>query len=170
MNLALPDAYDILGLALSYSGEHDKALSTIERVFALNPNFTSRMHGMVLRRAGEHARAVEALRRHMRLDPFYDPSTAGWLGLAYSGLRRYTDALPYLQEYATRAPNDRHARAWLASNLALMGDLERARTEAAEVLRIDPNYRISTGLVGRMKKPEDMEHALKGLRKAGLPE
>jgi adenylate cyclase len=61
---------------------------------------------------------------------------------------------------------------WLAANLAQMGRLDEARVEAAELLRIDPRYTID-GTQRRLalfKRPEDTEHLLDGLRKAGLPE
>jgi adenylate cyclase len=167
---ALPDAYDYAGYALSFDGEHEKAIAAQEQVYVLNPNHASHLFGVVLRRAGEHARAVDALKRHMRLDPFYDPPAAGWLGLAYIGLHRFADAQSYLEEFVARSPNNRHARAWLAGNYAHMGDIARARAEAAHVLRIDPYFRISHGLVGRMRKPEDFQLAVAGLRGAGLPE
>ena len=61
---------------------------------------------------------------------------------------------------------------WLAANLAQLGRLDEARAEAAEVLRLDPKYTID-GTQRRLalnKRPEDTEHLLDGLRKAGLPE
>jgi len=124
----------------------------------------------VLYRAGEPARAIEELNRQIKLDPYYPPATAGWLGAAYGRLEQYALAIPYLVEFVTRTPNNRHAHAWLAVTLAMMGDLDRARKAAAEVLRIDPNYRISTGLIGRFKRPEDMAYTVEALRRAGLPE
>ena len=57
-------------------------------------------------------------------------------------------------------------------HLRAIGQLEDARAEAAEVLRIDPKYTID-GTQRRLsvfKRPEDAEHFFDGLRKAGLPE
>ena len=53
-----------------------------------------------------------------------------------------------------------------------MGEMEEARAEAAEILRIDPGYTITgTGRqIMRFKSPADDEHFFDGLRKAGLPE
>jgi adenylate cyclase len=166
----LPEAYDFSGYALSFNGEHEAAIAAQEQVYALNPNHSSYLFGVVLRRAGEHARAIDAIKSHMRLDPFYDPPAAGWLGLAYGGLHRFADAQPYLEEFVARSPKNRYARAWLAGNYAHMGDIARARAEATHVLRLDPGYRVSAGLIGRMKKPEDEKLALEGLRAAGLPD
>jgi adenylate cyclase len=52
-----------------------------------------------------------------------------------------------------------------------LGQLEEARAEAAEVLRINPGFTIeSYKRLAVHKDPEDVEHRLDGLRKAGLPE
>jgi adenylate cyclase len=66
----------------------------------------------------------------------------------------------------------RQSHVWLASDLAQLGYLAEAHAEAAEVLRIDPKFTID-GTQRRLalfKRPEDVEHFLDGLRKAGLPE
>ena len=108
----------------------------------------------------------------MRYDPFYSPWAPGVLGLARYMLKEYSEALPPLREFASRAPNLRQGHVWLAANLAQLGQLDEARAEAAEVLRIDPKYTID-GTQRRLalfKRPEDAEHLFDGLRKAGLPE
>jgi adenylate cyclase len=77
-----------------------------------------------------------------------------------------------LRECTSRAPNFIGGHVWLAANLAQLGQLDEAHAEAAEVLRIDPKYTID-GTQRRLalfKRPEDVEHLLDGLRKAGLPE
>jgi adenylate cyclase len=59
-------------------------------------------------------------------------------------------------------------RGWRRGQL---GELEEARKEAAEVLRINPGYTIEG--IKRLfvyRDPKDTEHILDGLRKAGLPE
>ena len=107
----------------------------------------------------------------MRLDPFYQARTPAMLGFAYYLLGRYLDALPHLQEAASRAPNYAHSRRYLAATYAQLGQLDRARDEATEALRIEPWFTISQGIFARIcKRPEDAEHFGKGLRKAGFPE
>jgi hypothetical protein len=54
---------------------------------------------------------------------------------------------------------------------AQLGQLEEARYEAAEVLRINPGFTIeSWKRLVVDKDPKDAEHQIDGLRKAGLPE
>jgi adenylate cyclase len=61
--------------------------------------------------------------------------------------------------------------AWLAATYAQLGKLAEARSAAAEVMRINPGYTIdgTQRKVSVFKRPEDVEHLLDGLRKAGLP-
>ena len=59
----------------------------------------------------------------------------------------------------------------LAAAYAQSGQLEEARAEAAKVLRINPGFTIERyKRLSVYKNPEDDEHRIDGLRKAGLPE
>ena len=167
----LSDAYVALGWALSYMRQHEAAITEFERATQLNPNFTDYHFAFALLVAGEPAKAIQTLEAHMRLDPFYQARTTAMLGFAYYLLGRYLDALPHLQEAASRAPNHGHSRRYLAATYAQLGQLDRARDEAAEALRIEPWFRINQGIFATIcKRPEDAEHFSKGLRKAGFPE
>jgi len=168
----LPDAHAALGLALLHRQQHEAAITEFERAMALNPNFTHQAFSEVLVYAGDSARAIEAVERHMRLDPFYMPQAHLWLGFAHYMLKQYSQALPPLREYVSRAPNFRGGHACLAATYAQLGKLEEARAEAAEVLRIEPNWTIegTQARLSTFKLPEDAEHFFDGLRKAGLPE
>jgi adenylate cyclase len=168
----LPEAQAMLGHALCRCAEHDAAVAAFERAMALNPNFTDWRFAEVLVLSGEPERAIAVAGRHMRLDPFYAPLTPGWLGLAHYMLKSYSQALPPLRECAARAPDLRGCHLWLAAAYAQLGKLDAARSEAAEVRRIDPKWTIN-GSGARLfpfKRPQDAEHFADGLRKAGLPE
>jgi adenylate cyclase len=95
-----------------------------------------------------------------------------WLDAAYYILKRYAEALPLLRECISRAPNMRTAHVWLAATYAQLGQLEEARAEVAEVLRIEPRYSIddTERRLFSFKFPKDADHLFDGLRKAGLPE
>jgi adenylate cyclase len=168
----LPQAHAQLGHVLCKGRENEAALAAFERAMALNPNFTDWRFGEALLYAGDPARAIEAIERHMRLDPFYAPIAPAFLGLAHYTLKQYSQALPLLQECVSRMPNSRIPHCLLAATYAQLGDIEKARAEAAEALRIEPQYTIE-GTQARMsgfKRTEDAEHFFDGLRKAGLPE
>jgi adenylate cyclase len=167
----LPAAHVALGFALVWMRQHEAAISEFERAAVLNPNLTDFLFAWTLVVAGEPARAIQTLKAHMRLDPFYLPFAPWWLGSAYYMLGRYADAVPPLQAAVLRAPNLALGRHWLAATYAQLGQLDKARVEMAEGLRVQPWFTISEMPFTRTcKRPEDGERLKDGLRKAGYPE
>jgi adenylate cyclase len=168
----LPVAHARFGMVLTTEGQHEQSVAEFEKAIALNPNFTDWRFGLALTRAGEPERAIQVIETHMRYDPFYTPSAPFQLGIARYMMKEYSEALPPLRECTSRAPDMSLGHVVLAATLAQLGQLDEARAAAAEVLRIDPKYTID-GTQKRLalfKRPEDTEHLLDGLRKAGLPE
>jgi adenylate cyclase len=167
----LPLAYSALGWALLFKRRHDACISQFERAFAINPNFIDHRFGYVLIMVGEPARAIETLEASLRLDPFAPAGWSGCKGFANYMLRRYVDAAALLGEWALRQPNSQLPHQWLASAYAQLGQIEEARAEAAEVLRINPGFTIEQWKrIAVFKYLKDLEPSLEGLRKAGLPE
>jgi adenylate cyclase len=167
----LPEGHSHLGNILRLKGDHDIAIAEFDKAMALNPNFTDWRFTAVLVCAAESSRAVEVGKANTRLDPFYPPFAAGWLGLAHYMRKRYAEALPSLRECVSRGPNWGAAHAWLAATYAQLKFTDKARMEAAEVLRINPKYTIegTQKRVCLFKLRQDAEHLETGLRKAGLP-
>jgi adenylate cyclase len=166
----LPQARAQLGTVLLFKRRHDASIEEFERAFALNPNFIDYRYAQALTFAGEPARALEVLEENIRLDPF-QPWAFYHMGSAHYMLRRYGEAVRWYREAASRLPNQQAAHAMLACGYAQAGQLEEARAEAGEVLRINPGFTIESWkplLVHKNLK--DLEHRLDGLRKAGLPE
>jgi adenylate cyclase len=167
----LSDAHVALGWALSFTRQHDAAIAAFERATELNPNLTDHHFAWALLVAGDPARAVQTLEAQMRLDPFYLPRVPSLLGFAYYLLGRYADALAQLQAAVPRAPDHGHSRRYLAATYAQLGQLDKAREEAAEALRIDPWFTINQAIYAKIcKRPEDGERFNDGLREAGFPE
>jgi adenylate cyclase len=62
------------------------------------------------------------------------------------------------------------APSFLGSAYAQWGQLDKARKETAEVLRINPGFTIERFKpLAVYRNPKDAEHLIDGLRKAGLP-
>jgi len=86
-------------------------------------------------------------------------------------LKRYGEAVRLARECASRVPNLQWSHLMLAGACAQAGQLEEARRDAAEVLRINPGFTIqSYRRIAVFKDPKDVEHRLDGQPKAGLPE
>src|SRR5262249_3781092 len=82
------------------------------------------------------------------------------LGNAYYMLKEYSLALPAVSDCVLRSPNLRGGHVGLAIIYAQLGEIEKARAEAAEVLRIQPTYTNSgtTRELAAFKDPEDDNH------------
>jgi len=164
----LPQARAQLGDVLLFKRQHDAAIAEFERAFALNPNFIDWRYARALTHAGEHARAIEVLEATIRLDPSQFESM---MGFANYMLKRHAEAVRVFRECALRRPTVLWPHVWLAAAYAQSGQLEEARAEAAEVLRINPGFTIERyKRLAVHKDPKDVEHRIDGLRKAGLPE
>jgi adenylate cyclase len=167
----LPEAYAELGYNIIRKRDFHAAKVAAERAIALNPNFADYRVAQVFYSVGEPARAIEVAKTQMRLDPFHPHFAPLIAGVAYYMLKEYGEAHRWLREATGRAPNHQYGHAFLAAAYAQLGQLEDARAEAAEVLRVNPKYSIGTQQqVSILKRAEDVEHLVEGLRKAGLPE
>jgi adenylate cyclase len=91
------------------------------------------------------------------------------LGRAYFLAGRYEEALEKYKMAVKRNPDYRDAHVGLAATYAVLGQKEEARTEASEILRIDPSFTINK-YEKFMFFQRGLEPEIKGLRKAGLPE
>jgi adenylate cyclase len=172
LDASLPEAHACLGNVRMWKHEPDGSIAAFEKAIALNPNSVGWPFGVALIFAGQSKRAIDVLEAYMRLDPFYAPVVSGFVGWALYMLKQYTRALPLLRDCVTGVPRFRSGHVWLAATHARLGQLDKARAEVAEVLRLQPNYTIA-GTARRIvafKSTRDDEHFFDGLRIAGLPE
>jgi adenylate cyclase len=167
----LPQAHAQLGWVLVFARRHEDAIAAFERAFALNPNLVNNRFALALVFAGQPATAINVLAANIRLDPFQRDTWLGFMANACYMLKRYREAVPLLREYGSRAPNVQIIHIWLAATYAQLGWTAEAKAEAAELLRMNPCFTIATWKATAVyKNPDDTEHLLDGLRKAGLPE
>jgi adenylate cyclase len=167
----VPQAHSQLGWVLIWKRRHGAAISSFERAITLNPNFSDWRFIAGLTLAGEHERALKVSELYLRLDPFHPANALTFIGVALFLLGRYSDALVPLLDSVSRSPNSR-AHTALAATYGQLGRLEEAQAVAREVLRIEPNYTITSHrrLLAPFKNSIDAEHYFNGIRKAGLPE
>ena len=159
----------MLAQAYLARGAVDQAMAHAERSLAFNPNDATAVEqvGLISIRAGRAAEGIDLIRQAMRLNPYHPDWYWTDLAIGLYAARRHAEALDANRRIAAWKSPAHLAR--LAACYAQLGRLDEARAEAAELLKVKPDFRISSQ-VASYKNRDDIEHELDGLRKAGLPE
>ena len=172
-------AHTALGYTFLFSGEHDQAFFHLDKAIALNPGDTDALVSMsrceVL--SGNPERAIERINEASRYNPF---GKYNWsLVHIYYAMRRYDEARLMMRAIQSPAAI---MIIGMAAVYAQAGDIEKAQALVAKYIGIAEEKLSSAGaplpqswldfVVERwpFKHPEDREHFLDGLRKAGVPE
>jgi tetratricopeptide (TPR) repeat protein len=173
--LALNDSFHFnhmgLGYISLYQQQYEQALAEIERAVALAPNEaeTYAALAVVLSHMGRTEEALEAAAQALRLKSFMADEHLAGVGTAYAVAGRYAEARAPLQRYLSRYPNILVAHLMLAAVYSEVGQAAEAQAEAAEVLRLNPNFSLEVHQQRMpIKDPAVLERHLAALRKAGL--
>jgi adenylate cyclase len=165
------EAHGHLGFLYSMIGQHDKAVAKGEQAVALNPNsaYAHMILGHTLRFAGRHQEAIPEYKKAIRLNPIPPTNYLFGLGLAYAWTGQYEEAIKWCEKAVHNDPNSFMAHLMMIVVYSLSGRDEGARAEAAEALRINPNFSVeeferAVKIKNKMKK----ERFIGTLRKAGL--
>ncbi len=152
----------------------EAAVDMFERSLLANKNsaFAWGLSAVTCCYLGQPDAALERLRNAWRLSPF-DPMAFffwGVAGLAELLAERYDQALVWL----LKAHRDHPGHFACIRNLcichALMGEGDKARALAADLLARDPGFRISEFAARYpLRRAADLERLVQGLRLAGLP-
>ena len=161
--------------ALSYAGEeYDQAAAMIEQAATLNPNLSVvwLCGGFVALNCGNPAWARECFHRVLRLSPLDPLKPRVWYGVAFAehGLGNY-EAGCLAAAKAIHAFRDVHSLGSFLVNAVPAGRLTEARDVLRDVLKLRPNFRLST--VAEMFLTRDVEwrnRIVSAFREAGLPE
>jgi adenylate cyclase len=162
---------DVLGSAYAWKKQYDQAIAEGERAVVLAPNSADAhvWQAQILLLAGRPAEAVGLVEKAKRLNPQYPAWYSGILGWAYRLTGRHEEAVVALKQALAHNPNDFNAHFHLAAAYSELGREEEARAEAAEVLRLSPNFSVEVyGRITSQKDPAITERTLAALRKAGL--
>jgi adenylate cyclase len=90
----------------------------------------------------EPAQALAAVEKAMRLDPGNRERLLGQEGFAYQGLGRYEDSITAYKRYLALHPDIFWARLGFVVDDIELGHDDTARAEAAEVLRLNPQFNL----------------------------
>ncbi len=168
---SLAEAHRILGDVYLYRKQHEEAIRELKTAIALNPNYADAFAGLgdVLNWAGRAQEAIDLVKTAMRLNPHHHAWYFFTLGLSYLSLYRTDEAIEVLKRGIIRNPDFLGIHLALAGLYAEIGDREKARIAAEEVLRISPSFSLKVFHEMVPTKDELMiERMTDLLRKAGL--
>ncbi len=153
-------------------GQSDKGIAAAERAVALDPSNSSgyAFLASALTLTGKPAEALKVLEKARRLDPRMQDSSLCLLseGQAYTFMGRYAEAIPVLKRYVSHIPDLLGPHLDLAVSYIELGREADARAEAAEVLRISPQFVLPDPKHGMIKDLAFAQRYDADLRKAGL--
>ena len=153
--------------------EHENSIKAAKRAILLNPNNGDAysLLGYILSLSGRPNEGIPFIEKAMRIDPIPTVLYLWHLGVAYHESKQYKKALELYKKIIDREPNHRGAHIRMAAAYSFLGDGDKARKAASEVLKIDPNFSLK-GFVSKLpyKNKTDNERYVNALRMAGLPE
>jgi TolB-like protein/class 3 adenylate cyclase/Tfp pilus assembly protein PilF len=170
----------VLGLVYIYTKRAARGIAECEHALELDRNLaqahsTLGMGKIYVGRPEEtEAHIVEALRLSPR-----DTMANSWMsyaGIAKNYLGLYDQAVPWFRRSIEANRNIPHPHFVLGAALALLGQLDEARSSVRAGLALNPTFTISRAHAAWTAMSDDpthlarLEHLLEGLRKAGVPE
>jgi adenylate cyclase len=160
--------YAMLGWLYSLTGQSDKAIAECKKAVELNPNSASyrAWYGAVLNKVGRYEDAVQELEQALHRDPMAGTWVLRFLGSAYSSTERHEEAIATLKKAIQKAPNDLLSRLLMTRAYIFAGRQEEAEAEAAEVLRLNPEFSLEN--FAKRMTGKDKERSLEAFRRAGL--
>ncbi len=168
---SLSMAHSVLGFVYAAKKQHERAIAEGERAITLAPNDAEgyAQLGIILNFAGRPKETIRLVEKAIRLNPRYPAQYLGILGQSYTLTRQYEEAISLLKRSITRNPNLLASYFFLAVSYSESSREEEARSAAAEILRISPNFSLE-GYQQRVhyKDPAVLERFVTALRKAGL--
>ena len=171
-----PWSYFSSGYVECFLSKYDDAIAWYRRAIELNENFALAHGNMAAALAfgGQPDAAIEAVERSIRMSP-RDPFNFSYLhfaGIAYFAAERYAEGVAYEEQALRERPNVSPALRCLAACHVGLGQIDKARSAIAEVLRLVPESSVKRDAYGQVAyaRESDRERFAAALRKAGLPE
>jgi adenylate cyclase len=166
-------AHASLSFPYTYLREYEKAISEAEKAVSLEPNsaWAYLALGNALFSLGRFEEAIAFFKKSLRLSPSpVTPNVLLNLGGSYRLIGQYEEAVgTYKKLIQLSGPDHLLGHLELAATYALMGSEKEAHGEAAEVMRVDPNFSLeSYARILPFKNRKVIDGSVSALRKAGL--
>jgi len=171
MDDSLATAHSSLCSLYRDKGEWDKAIAEGERGLALAPGdvFCLWSYATALRDSGRLNEAIQLYQKAIRLSPFGSSFLYHHFGNALRTTGQFEEAVSAYKKAIQISPNNIFAHIGLAATYIMLGREKEARTEAAEVLRINPKFSVDTfAKIQLYKDQSETDKFINALRKAGL--
>ena len=168
---SLAEPHELLGSIYLWKKQHEQAIAALERAISLDPNNADWLAGLggILVWADRAEEAIEHIKKAMSLNPIFPPNYLWNLGHAFLLTERFDEAISTLKSAITQNPDFWPSHILLTASYSAAGRMEKARAEAAETLRIKPDFSLeSWRLKCPFKNKEILERRFSMLRKAGL--
>jgi len=168
LNNSYGEAYGALGFTYSIIGKHDAAIETAEKGVTLTPNSaeTHLMLGHTFRFANRPEEAIPEYEKAIRLNPIPPAVYYTGLGMSYCLAGHFDKAIKLCKKAILKEPNDFVARLAMTAVYSMSGQEKEARSEAKEVLRLNPKYSIEKA--EKRAKIKYKDKWFDALRRAGL--
>jgi adenylate cyclase len=163
--------YGLLGHVYSLMRQHERAILEGEKAVELVPNSSGNLVwlAMSLHYIGRSKEAIPLIQKAIRLNPSGQSHYLLQLGHAYNGAEQYEEAIKAYKKALQFAPDNIFAHIGLTTCYIFLNEEDKAREEAAEVIRINPNF--SAKRFARRVPFTDkarITRTVDALRKAGL--
>ena len=168
-----PLALGHAGMHQLFLGNHDQSIAFAKQALAEAPGMDSPYYSLGWFQMFNETplQGIENLKRAMRLSPVVTAPRATILGTAYRNAGQLELAIATLENSVHRFPAFISGRVALTSCYVLMGEDQKAKQEAREILRRDPAYTVARYTTPNLyRNKETMEKWAESLRKAGIPD
>ncbi|MER9397955.1 adenylate/guanylate cyclase domain-containing protein [Mesorhizobium sp. M0615] len=167
-----PDTLALLAFLHISLRKLDEAFLLAEKAMLLGPNhsFATAVAANVALFSNKPHDALPLLQRARRLCPICPAWYVGDMAYAYLLMDRHDDAIKTAIEATKMDPDYIYSYHVLAVANAELGQIDAAQSAATNILRIDPNWLISTFATTQPFEDQRLQKRLvEGFRNAGLP-
>jgi adenylate cyclase len=166
-------AFRLLGNIHYFENQYDEGILELEKAVELEPNgadaFASLARGLDL--VGRTEEAIQMSNKAMRLNPIPPDWYIVTRTAMYRNIQNYDEALIWAKKAVERAPNNFFAHINLCSVYSLLGQMEEARLEAEEVIKLNPKFSLKKyENTIPYKIPLVKKQYIDALRNAGIPD
>lgn len=165
-------AHFVRGVVAVWQRNLTAARAMQEQALALSPNYALALGalGQTEVYLGDTDSAIGHLHRAIQLDPGFTHQYVHFLGTAHLVSGHDEEAVAAFRERVRLFPRTDLSRAFLASALGHLGEIEAARQVWSELCEINPKYDFAEHLArSPFQNPANAARIAEGLAKAGLP-